>query len=259
MIKDINDLEFVSKVESAPTDDSVTTPSTDDFEPIQMDYNKPTSPNFMGPQGPAKTTITGLEPSFEPSANDSTTPATSETPASEETPAPDQATLDAAFQKYMGSSFNPNSSMDKGKMETVKKALADFQKQNNRPFKIDQEKDANEMRPIMNAAYQSPEYKQAAGVGVKGTASGQGATRSSSAPRQQGTKQGKPLMRKIVGGNLEQMYIDAGDGRFIPADTNVDPRLQLYRRNKVTGPFGLFPRDQYQKVVTNQTRKAIRP
>jgi hypothetical protein len=185
-----------------------------------------------------------------------TTPAAAAATVSE----PDQKTLEDAFAKYMGSSFNPNSSMDKGKMETVKKALADFQKQNNRPFKIEAQEDVDKMRPIMNAAYQSPEYKQAAGVGAKGTASGQGATRSSSAPRQQGTRQAKSLQLPVVGRGVEQMYVNKG-GSFVQAtDADYNSGQQLYaQKKKGTFDFLRKPEDRFQKVTRNRVQRAIRP
>jgi hypothetical protein len=173
---------------------------------------------------------------------------------------PNQETLNAAFAKYMGSSFNPNSSMDKGKMETVKNALKKFQEENNKPFDINDSEDLTKMRPVMNAAYQSEEYKKVAGVGTRSASGGQGIGRAAATPRQQGTIQPKSLQLPVVGRGVEQMYVDKG-GKFVPAtDADYNSGQQLYaQKKKGTFDFLRSPKDRFQKVTRNRVERATRP
>lgn len=243
MIKDINDLEFVSKVESTPTDDSITTPSTDDFGPVQMGLGGTTPATTPAAAG------SGTPPST-PTAQDQATPSTTPaTPAAAEPATPDQTTLDAAFQKYMGSSFNPNSSMDKGKMETVKKALADFQKQNNKKFDINDSDDLSKMRPIMNAAYQSEEYKKAAGdrpsSGSRPSTSAGGRTQT--AAQRTATAPASPK-----GGPT--YYVRTGFNQYRPAvQADITSNQQLFMKNPNRAAALVYP---YVKVDSRPIRRA---
>lgn len=173
---------------------------------------------------------------------------------------PNQETLNSAFAKYMGSSFNPNSSMDKGKMETVKNALKKYQEETGKEFDINDSDALNKMRPIMNAAYQSDEYKKVAGVGTRRNGGGQGTARSTSAPRQQGTRQPKPLQLPVVGRGVEQMYVNKG-GNFVQAtDADYNSNQQLYaQKKKGTFDFLRRPEDRFQKVTRNRTGRATLP
>jgi hypothetical protein len=165
------------------------------------------------------------------------------------TSAPDQATLDSAFQKYMGSSFNPNSSMDKGKMETVKKALADFQKQNNKKFDINDSDDLSKMRPIMNAAYQSEEYKKAAG----------GRLSSGSRPSiPAGSRTQTPAQRTATapaspkGGPA--YYVRTGFNQYRPAvQADITSNQQLFMKNPNRAAAMVYP---YVKVDSRPIRRA---
>lgn len=229
MIKDINDLE-----EPVSTDNSVDTSSTDDFGPIQMG---------LGGTTPISSTT--------PITQDQTTsPATTPTVTSEtKTPEPDQAALNAAFQKYMGSSFNPNSTMDKGKMETVKKALADFQKQNNKPFDINDSEDLSKMRPIINAAYQSEEYKQAEG------------SRSSNASKPSTSVGGKtqtPAQKKATSPASPKSgptyYVRTGFNQYRPAvQADIASNQQLFMKNPNRAAAMVYP---YVKVDSRPIRRA---
>jgi hypothetical protein len=189
---------------------------------------------------------------------DATQPATPAEPATASEP--NQETLNSAFAKYMGSSYNPNSSMDKGKMETVKNALKKFQEENDKPFDINDSEDLTKMRPIMNAAYQSEEYKKVAGVGTRSAGGGQGIGRAAATPRQQGTIQPKSLQLPVVGRGVEQMYVDKG-GKFVPAtDADYNSGQQLYaQKKKGTFDFLRSPKDRFQKVTRNRVERATRP
>lgn len=197
-------------------------------------------------QTPAATTPTPV------TATDASQPTAPQTPTIAE---PTQDTLNAAFAKYMGSSFNPNSSMDKGKMETVKNALKKFQEETGKPFDINDSEDLSKMRLIMNAAYQSEEYKKVAGVGTS-RAGGQ----TTATPRQQAGRQPKPLQLPVVGRGVEQMYVDKG-GKFVPAtDADYNSGQQLYaQKKKGTFDFLRSPKDRFQKVTRNRVERATRP
>jgi hypothetical protein len=236
MITDINDLKPVTPATVTPSDDEKVKPS-DDFGPVQMGLGgttPATSPTAAGSGTPSST----------PTAQDqATAPAT---PAAAEPAAPDQATLDAAFQKYMGSSFDPNSPMDKGKMETVKKALADFQKQNNKEFDINDSEDLSKMRPIMNAAYQSEEYKKAAvGKLSGGTKSSTGRTET---PAQR--KATAPASPK--GGPT--YYVRTGFNQYRPAvQADITSNQQLFMKNPNRAAAMVYP---YVKVDSRPIRRA---
>ena len=257
MAIDLNKVIPLDVEEPAIGTSTDTTQATDDFGPIQMDYNKPTSPDFMGPAGPVKMTPTGVEPSFETSASDSTANAApagadSATPAPTEAPAisePTQEALNAAFAKYMGSSFNPNSSMDKGKMETVKNALKKFQEETGKPFDINDSENLNKMRPIMNAAYQSEEYKKVAGVGTRSAGGGQG----TAAPRQQTAAQRRataPASPK----SGPTYYVRTGFNRYVPAvEADITSGQQLFMQNPNRAARMLYP---YVKVDSRPVRRA---
>lgn len=232
------------------------TPTSDDFGSIQMDYNKPTSPDFMGPAGPAKMTLTGVEPSFETNASDSTANATLAPTNASAASEPDQETLNAAFVKYMGSSFDPNSSMDKGKMETVKNALKKFEEENKRPFKIDVEEDLNKMRPIMNAAYQSEEYKKAAGVGTSRTGGGQTTRKSAAAPRQQTAAQRRAITPVSDKRGPQYLVRDKKRRAYYPAvQADIDSNQPLFMRNPSPNPIARVL-NPYVPVDTSKARRA---
>jgi hypothetical protein len=162
---------------------------------------------------------------------------------------PDQETLNAAFAKYMGSSYNPNSPMDKGKMETVKNALKKFQEENNKPFDINDSEDLTKMRPVMNAAYQSEEYKKVAGVSTRGVGGGQAAATSN---------QQTPAQRKATspaspkGGPT--YYIRSGFNRYVPAvEADITSGQQLFMQNPNRAARMLYP---YVKVDSRSVRRA---
>jgi hypothetical protein len=252
MITDINNLKPVeydnTDITPILTGDVNTPSSTDDFGPTQMNYNTPVEPDYIGPASPVRMTLTGVEPSldptaeFEPTAKDSTDNAASEPSTSEPSAAPDQGALNSAFRKYMGSSFDPNSSMDRGKMETVKKALADFQTQNNKQFDINDSEDLTKMRSIMNAAYQSPEYKQAAG---------QRATQPST--RQQTPAQ-KAATAPVSQKGGPTYYVRTGFNRYVPAvEADIKSNQQLFMRNPNRAAATVYP---YVKVDSRPIRRA---
>lgn len=235
----------------------VTTQATDDFGPIQMDYNKPTSSDLIGPAGPAKMTLTDLEPSFETNASDSTAnaapaganSATATPAAAATTPESNQETLNAAFAKYMGSSFNPNSSMDKGKMETVKNALKKFQTETGKQFDINDSEDLQKMRPIMNAAYQSEEYKKVAGVGTTKT----GGSQTTAAPRQQTAAQRRATAPASPKGG-PTYYVRTGFNRYVPAvEADITSGQQLFMQNPNRAARMVYP---YVKVDSRPVRRA---
>jgi hypothetical protein len=162
---------------------------------------------------------------------------------------PDQEALNTAFEKYMGSSYNPNSPMDKGKMETVKNALKKFQEENNKPFDMNDSEDLTKMRPIMNAAYQSEEYKKAAGVATRGTGGGQ-ATASS---RQQTPAQRKATSPASPKGG-PTYYIKNGRG-YVPAvqaDITSNQQLFMQNPNRVGRVLGM----PYVRVDSRPVRRA---
>lgn len=209
---------------------------------------------------PATPTTTPDTGTTAPVAGTPTTPSTTPTAEAPAIPEPTQEALNAAFAKYMGSSYNPNSSMDKGKMETVKNALKKFQEETGKQFDINDSEDLNKMRPIMNAAYQSEEYKKVAGVGISRAGGGQGIGRPAASPRQQAGRQPKPLQLPVVGRGVEQMYVDKG-GKFVPAtDADYNSGQQLYaQKKKGTFDFLRSPKDRFQKVTRNRTERATRP
>ena len=158
-----------------------------------------------------------------------------------ETPPVDQKTLENAFRKYMGSSYDPNSSMDKGKMETVKKALEDFQKQNNKPFDINDTEDLTKMRSIMNAAYQSKEYKQIAGQPSKSS------TVQKPSAQQIATSPASPK-----GGPT--YYVRTGFNRYVPAvNADISSGQQLFMQNPNKALRAVYP---YVKVESRPVRRA---
>lgn len=75
------------------------------------------------------------------------------------------STEEQVFNKYMVGPYNPNSSMDRGKMEVVKNMLKTYENKYGKPFSISNADDLAKMQPIANAAYQSTPYKQAASLG----------------------------------------------------------------------------------------------
>ena len=162
---------------------------------------------------------------------------------------PDQETLNAAFAKYMGSSYNPNSPMDKGKMETVKNALKKFQEETGEQFDINNSEDLNKMRPIMNAAYQSEEYKKVAGVSTRGTGSGQ----STASSRQQTPAQRRATSPASPKGG-PTYYIRSGFNRYVPAvEADITSGQQLFMQNPNRAARMLYP---YVKVDSRPVRRA---
>ena len=262
MAKKFDPSEITPLSTSASTDayvPSSLTPTSDDFGPIQMDYNKPTSPDLIGPAGPVEMTPTGVEPSFETDAIDSTAnaapvganSATATSTADATAPEPNQETLNAAFAKYMGSSYNPNSPMDKGKMETVKNALKKFQEENNKPFDINDSEDLTKMRPVMNAAYQSEEYKKVAGVGTRTGA--QPSATSAAAPRQQTAAQRRATAPASPKGG-PTYYVRTGFNRYVPAvEADITSGQQLFMQNPNRAARMVYP---YVKVDSRPVRRA---
>jgi hypothetical protein len=200
------------------------------------------------PATPTTTPLATGTPSQTPTAQNQATPAT--TPAAAEPAAPDQATLDAAFQKYMGSSFNPNSSMDKGKMETVKKALADFQKQNNnKAFDINDSDDLNKMRPIMNVAYQSEEYKKASG---SRPSSGSRSSTPAGGRKQTPAQRTATAPASPKGGST--YYVRTGFNQYRPAvQADITSNQQLFMKNPNRAAAVVYP---YVKVDSRPIRRA---
>lgn len=239
MITDINDLKPVS------TDQ---TPS-DDFGPVQIGLGG-TTPVTPQPTTPTTTPDTGTTPPAAGTPTSPTTTPTAETPA---IPEPNQETLNAAFAKYMGSSFNPNSPMDKGKMETVKNALKKFQEENNKSFDINDSEDLNKMRPIMNAAYQSEEYKKVAGVGTSRAGGGQTASKSAAAPRQQTPAQRRATTPASPKGG-PTYYVRTGFNRYVPAvEADITSGQQLFMQNPNRAARMVYP---YVKVDSRPVRRA---
>lgn len=164
---------------------------------------------------------------------------------------PDQETLNAAFAKYMGSSFNPNSSMDKGKMETVKNALKKYQEETGEKFDINDSDALNKMRPIMNAAYQSEEYKKVAGVGTRTGA--QPSAGPTTAPRQQTAAQRRATAPASPKGG-PTYYVRTGFNRYVPAvEADIASGQQLFMQNPNRAARMVYP---YVKVDSRPVRRA---
>lgn len=178
---------------------------------------------------------------------DTTQPAApAEAPAISE---PTQDALNAAFAKYMGSSFNPNSSMDKGKMEAVKNALKKYQEETGKEFNINNSEDLNKMRPIMNAAYQSEEYKKVAGVGTTRT----GGSQTTAAPRQQTAAQRRATAPASPKGG-PTYYVRTGFNRYVPAvEADITSGQQLFMQNPNRAARMVYP---YVKVDSRPVRRA---
>ena len=180
---------------------------------------------------------------------DATQPATPAEPAAASEP--NQETLNAAFAKYMGSSYDPNSPMDKGKMETVKNALKKFQEENNKPFDINDSEDLTKMRPVMNAAYQSEEYKKVAGVGTRTGA--QPSATSAAAPRQQTAAQRRATAPASPKGG-PTYYVRTGFNRYVPAvEADITSGQQLFMQNPNRAARMVYP---YVKVDSRPVRRA---
>lgn len=162
---------------------------------------------------------------------------------------PNQEALNAAFAKYMGSSYNPNSPMDKGKMETVKNALKKFQEENNKPFDINDSEDLTKMRPVMNAAYQSEEYKKVAGVSTRGT----GGVQAAATSNQQTPAQRRATSPASPKGG-PSYYIRSGFNRYVPAvEADITSGQQLFMQNPNRAARMLYP---YVKVDSRPVRRA---
>ena len=69
------------------------------------------------------------------------------------------------FSRYMAGSYNPSSSMDRGKMDVIKNMMAEYEGKYGKPFDTDNREDLSRMQSIANNAYRSKEYRAAAGKG----------------------------------------------------------------------------------------------
>lgn len=77
-------------------------------------------------------------------------------------------TEEAVFDKFMVGPYDPNSPMDRGKMQVVKNMLKAYESKYGKPFNMSDASALAGMAPIAKVAYDSVPYKQAAGLDKKG-------------------------------------------------------------------------------------------
>jgi hypothetical protein len=142
-ISALKDTDLVSTADAQSSTTPVApTPSTPQTLPVP-----PTSPT----------------PSTQP-----TQPPTPQQPTAPSAPSSKEKSAEEVFNKYMVGPFDPNSSMDRGKMEVVKNMLNAYEAKYGKPFNISDNEDLVKMQPIAKAAYESIPYKQATkGIAVK--------------------------------------------------------------------------------------------
>jgi len=153
--------------------------------------------------------------------------------------------LKNVFKKYMGGEYDSASSLDKGKNEVLKSALKQFYDNNGKRFDINNPDDVKKFQPIINKAYASSDYKNAATLGRNVQGSSTTPTTSDQTPKYQ-----VPTPIKF-GKDTLPSYVDMGGGKYRPAtqeDVN-NPKTQLYIRNPKKG------RGEYNKPEYVQVRR----
>jgi hypothetical protein len=242
-----------------------------DFQPVVMDIvnsgdtpeevEAPTTPSKTDTEEPSEQAPEKApeQPSAKPSEQAPEQP--SEQPS--ETPSSDSGLKDAElaadkrlnnlFKKYMGGEYDPASALDRGKNEVLKSALKDFYDTNNKRFDINNPEDVKKFQPIINKAYTSPNYKNAATLGrsVNG-ASAPASKPASTTPTtsDQTPKYQVPASIKF-GKDTLPSYVDMGGGKYRPATEEdiSNQKTQLYIKNPRKG------RGEYNKPEYVQVRR----
>jgi len=227
-----------------------------DFQPVVMDIvNSGDTPEEVeAPTTPSK--ADAEKPAEQPSAKPAEQPSEQAPEQPSETPSADSGLKDAElsaderlknlFKKYMGGEYDPASALDRGKNEVLKSALKDFYDTNNKRFDINNPEDVKKFQPIINKAYTSPNYKNAATLGR--SVNGSSAPTASSTASNQTTTYQVPAPIKF-GKDTLPSYVDMGGGKYRPAteeDIN-NQKTQLYIRNPKKGR-GEYNKPEYVKV-----------
>jgi hypothetical protein len=145
--------------------------------------------------------------------------------------------LNIMFKKYMGGEYDPSSALDRGKIEVLRSALKEFyDTNNNKRFDINNPEDVKKFQPIVNKAYTSPEYKNAARYGKNPppTAPSTSFDQVETPPTRTVPKNGPTI---TYGKMKYPAYADMGGGRYQLASQEQldDPNIQLYIPNPKKG------------------------
>jgi hypothetical protein len=159
-------------------------------------------------------------------------------------------TPEEAFKKYMGSTYSPDSSMDRAKLQVVKNALQSFKSQNGKDFDINNKEDLSKMQPIMNAAYGSKEYQSAKQINrsTSDTSKYMGAAKPAPKPTDLLPKTG------VKGKEVSTHFVRISPGRYRPAvQADLASGQQLFIKNPNPVLRAVYP---YVKAENAPIRRA---